>query len=141
MKMLFRRFAVTATAAFVFTATTAFAQDDGKTFAKPLRVFILAGQSNTVGHANGHTMGTLFNADGPKDKALADLVFRKDALIARSAGPEASNVSVRFSRSTTASFAPWITSRCVPRGERLRASESGSSPSAFHARRSPDCTS
>ena len=83
MKMLFRRFAVTATAAFVFTATTAFAQDDGKTFAKPLRVFILAGQSNTVGHANGHTMGTLFNADGPKDKALADLVFRKDAKLSR----------------------------------------------------------
>ena len=43
-----------------------------------LKVFIVAGQSNTVGHANGHTMATLFNADGPKDEALANLVFGKD---------------------------------------------------------------
>ena len=50
---------------------------------KKLKVFILAGQSNTVGHANAHTMGTLFNADGPKDKALADLVFGKDAKISK----------------------------------------------------------
>lgn len=40
-----------------------------------LKIFILAGQSNTVGHSRGHTMGTLFNVDGPKDKALIDLVF------------------------------------------------------------------
>jgi len=45
---------------------------------KKLKVFILAGQSNTVGHARGHTMATLFNVDGPKDKALVDLVFGKD---------------------------------------------------------------
>lgn len=50
---------------------------------KKLKVFILAGQSNTVGHANAHTMGTLTNADGPKDKALADLVFGKDAKISK----------------------------------------------------------
>lgn len=42
---------------------------------KKLKIFIMAGQSNTVGHANGHTMGTLFNADGPKDEALSKLVF------------------------------------------------------------------
>lgn len=93
MTMLFRRVAVTAAAAFIITATAAFAQDDSEAFskpdgkqtdkAKPLQVFILAGQSNTVGHANGHTMATLFNADGPKDTELADLVFKKDAKLSR----------------------------------------------------------
>ena len=51
--------------------------------AKKLKVFILAGQSNMVGHSNGHTMGTLFNADGPKDQALTDLVFGKDTTISK----------------------------------------------------------
>jgi len=51
---------------------------DGK-----LRIFILAGQSNMVGHANAHTMGTLFNADGAKDKELIQLVFKKDAKISK----------------------------------------------------------
>jgi len=51
---------------------------DGK-----LRIFILAGQSNMVGHANAHTMGTLFNADGAKDKELSQLVFKKDAKISK----------------------------------------------------------
>ena len=51
--------------------------------AKKLKIFILAGQSNTVGHANAHTMGALFNADGPKDKVLADLVFGKDAKVSK----------------------------------------------------------
>lgn len=46
---------------------------------KKLKVIILAGQSNMVGHSNGHTMATLFNADGPKDEALTKLVFGKDA--------------------------------------------------------------
>lgn len=50
---------------------------------KKLKVFILAGQSNMVGQSNGHTMGTLFNADGPKDQALIDLVFGKDAKISK----------------------------------------------------------
>ncbi|MDB4637333.1 sialate O-acetylesterase [Planctomycetaceae bacterium] len=49
----------------------------------PVKVFILAGQSNMVGHSRGHTMGTLFNVDGPKDKALIDLVFGKDAKLSR----------------------------------------------------------
>lgn len=58
-------------------APNAFAKD------KPLKVFIMAGQSNTVGHARGHTMATLFNADGPKDKELAQLVFKKDGQISK----------------------------------------------------------
>ena len=50
---------------------------------KKLKVFILAGQSNMVGHSNGHTMATLFNADGPKDQALIDLVFGKNAQVSK----------------------------------------------------------
>ena len=45
-----------------------------------LKVFILAGQSNTVGHARGHTIATLYKADKPGDKALTEMVF-KDANI------------------------------------------------------------
>lgn len=54
-----------ATASLVSGATV-FAADD----AKPLKVFILAGQSNMVGHSRGHTIATLFNSDGAKDKEL-----------------------------------------------------------------------
>ena len=43
-----------------------------------LKVFILAGQSNTVGHARGHTIATLYKNGMPKDKALTRMVFRKD---------------------------------------------------------------
>ena len=50
---------------------------------KKLKVFILAGQSNMVGHSNGRTMGTLFNADGSKDEALAKMVFGKDAKLSK----------------------------------------------------------
>lgn len=51
----------------------------GSTFAdKKLKVFILAGQSNTVGHARGHTIATLYKNGMTKDKALARMVFTKD---------------------------------------------------------------
>lgn len=50
---------------------------------KKLKVYILAGQSNMVGHSNGHTMATLFNADGPKDTELIDLVFGKDTELSK----------------------------------------------------------
>jgi alpha-galactosidase len=59
----------------------AFAQDNSKP--QPVKVFILAGQSNTVGHSRGHTMGTLFNADGPKDQSLIELVFGKDTKLSK----------------------------------------------------------
>jgi len=70
--------AVTAVAALLLAASNAAQAADGK-----LKVFILAGQSNMVGHANAHTMGTLFNPDGAKDKQLARLVFKKDAKISK----------------------------------------------------------
>ena len=50
---------------------------------KKLKVFLLSGQSNMVGHSGAHTMATLFNVDGPKDKELAQLVFGKDAKVSK----------------------------------------------------------
>lgn len=50
---------------------------------KPLKVFILAGQSNMVGHSRGHTIATLFNSDGAKDKELIPLVFKKDSKVSK----------------------------------------------------------
>ncbi|MDB4735024.1 hypothetical protein OAF62_04805, partial [Akkermansiaceae bacterium] len=44
--------------------------------AEKLKVFILAGQSNTVGHANAHTMATLYQSGDPRDEALAKMVFK-----------------------------------------------------------------
>ena len=55
---------VLAVAVLVITGFTS----NGVAKDKPLKIFILAGQSNMVGHARGHTMATLFNNDGPKDK-------------------------------------------------------------------------
>lgn len=43
-----------------------------------LKVFILAGQSNMVGHARAHTIATLIASDDPKDKELLELVFGPD---------------------------------------------------------------
>ncbi len=37
---------------------------------KKLQIFILAGQSNMVGHANPHTIGTLYHSDDGRDKRL-----------------------------------------------------------------------
>ena len=48
-----------------------------------LKVFILAGQSNTVGHARGHTIATLYKSDEPRDEALTGLVFRDNVTISK----------------------------------------------------------
>lgn len=50
---------------------------------KVLKVFILAGQSNMVGHSDAHTAGTLFNEDGPKDESLAKIVFGENAKLSK----------------------------------------------------------
>ncbi len=44
-----------------------------------LKVFILAGQSNMVGHARAHTIATLFASDKPRDRELIRLVFGEDS--------------------------------------------------------------
>jgi alpha-galactosidase len=41
-----------------------------------LKIFILAGQSNMVGHATSHTIATLYHTDDARDKELTKLVFR-----------------------------------------------------------------
>ncbi|SVD48122.1 uncharacterized protein METZ01_LOCUS400976, partial [marine metagenome] len=43
---------------------------------KKLQIFILAGQSNMVGHANPHTIGTLYHSDDAKDERLIQMVFK-----------------------------------------------------------------
>ncbi|MFP6899634.1 MAG: hypothetical protein VCA36_01745, partial [Opitutales bacterium] len=50
---------------------------------KKLQVFILAGQSNMVGHSYYITVPTLITAKAEKDRELAKLVFKKDAKISR----------------------------------------------------------
>jgi hypothetical protein len=42
-----------------------------------LKIFILAGQSNTVGHARAHTIATLFESDSARDKELTEMVFKE----------------------------------------------------------------
>ncbi|MEO2033781.1 MAG: hypothetical protein ABGZ35_17020, partial [Planctomycetaceae bacterium] len=50
---------------------------------KKLQVFILAGQSNMVGHANFITIPTLFTAKEAEVRALAKLVFKDGANVTR----------------------------------------------------------
>ncbi len=50
---------------------------------KALQVFILAGQSNMVGHANFITIPTLFTAREPEVRSLAKLVFKDGAKVTR----------------------------------------------------------
>ena len=42
-----------------------------------LKIFILAGQSNMVGHADAHTIATLFNSGSERDERLTKLVFEE----------------------------------------------------------------
>jgi hypothetical protein len=51
--------------------------------ADTLKVFILAGQSNMVGHSRGHTVATLYHSDSTKDKELIQLVFKKDSKVSK----------------------------------------------------------
>ena len=50
---------------------------------KKLQIFILAGQSNMVGHANSHTMATLYDSDIAGDRQLAQMVFKKDSNLSK----------------------------------------------------------
>ncbi len=51
--------------------------------AEPLKVFILAGQSNMVGHARAHTIATLYASDKPRDKELLQLVIQSDSNLSK----------------------------------------------------------
>jgi alpha-galactosidase len=48
-----------------------------------LNVFILAGQSNMVGHARAHTIATLYHSDDARDKELVELVFEEGSGISK----------------------------------------------------------
>jgi len=50
---------------------------------KAVQVFILAGQSNMVGHANFITVPTLFTAKEPEVRELAKLVFKDGTTVTR----------------------------------------------------------
>ena len=68
---LFRLRAVAIFALAIILSASVFAD-------QKLKVFILAGQSNTVGHARGHTIATLYKNGMTKDKDLLRMVFSKD---------------------------------------------------------------
>ena len=68
---LFRLRAVAIFALAIILSASVFAD-------QKLKVFILAGQSNTVGHARGHTIATLYKNGMTKDKDLVRMVFTKD---------------------------------------------------------------
>jgi len=48
-----------------------------------LKVFILAGQSNMVGHAGPHTIATLSQSGDARDKELTQLVFKEGSAISK----------------------------------------------------------
>ena len=48
-----------------------------------LKIFILAGQSNMVGHADAHTIATLFNSGNDRDNRLTKLVFKNDTVLSK----------------------------------------------------------
>jgi hypothetical protein len=48
-----------------------------------LKIFILAGQSNMVGHARAHTIATLYHSDDARDKELVELVFEEGSGISK----------------------------------------------------------
>ena len=50
-----------------------------------LKIFILAGQSNIVGHARAHTTATLFQSSSERDKALTQLVFKEGSAASKEA--------------------------------------------------------
>ena len=71
-KPLMKRILTTVTISILSITSPAFAD-------KKLKVFILAGQSNTVGHANQHTLATLYRPGDVRDKKLAKLVFKNNS--------------------------------------------------------------
>lgn len=65
---------------------------------KKLQVFILAGQSNMVGHANYITIPRLFADERPEVQKLASLVFREGKTVTRKTVDE--QIAIRIERDT-----------------------------------------
>jgi len=64
---------------FFAALLTAYPAISGET----LKIFLLAGQSNMVGHAWPHTIATLTASDHARDKELIQLVMRNDGGVSR----------------------------------------------------------
>lgn len=70
--------------AISFTVAATYLWVGGFGFAtEKLKVFILAGQSNMVGHARAHTIATLYHSNEARDRKLVDLVFGQGSEISR----------------------------------------------------------
>lgn len=65
-----------------------------------LKVFILAGQSNMVGHANPHTIATLFQSTDPRDRELTRLVFKDGSAASKKALDEQLSQAVKLDELT-----------------------------------------
>ena len=65
--------------AVVATALVPLASQAGE----PLQVYILAGQSNMVGHARAHTVATLFASDQDRDHQLLEMILTDDSGLSR----------------------------------------------------------
>ena len=65
-----------------------------------LKIFILSGQSNMVGHANPHTIATLYQSDDPRDKELIKLVFASDGPISKTKLEEQLRLAVKIDELT-----------------------------------------
>jgi hypothetical protein len=63
-------------AALLAAVTALFLIPSSVLSAEKLKVFILAGQSNMVGHARAHTIATLLHSDKARDEELLQLVFK-----------------------------------------------------------------
>lgn len=50
---------------------------------EPLKIFILAGQSNMVGHARAHTIATLLASNNTRDQALVQSVLGQDRVVSQ----------------------------------------------------------
>lgn len=72
-----RTIALAAVTSAILTASPAFSADK-------LKVFILAGQSNMVGHARAHTIATLLHSDKARDTELIRLVFGENSGLSKS---------------------------------------------------------
>ena len=62
----------------VFTVAALCCSSEAKSDGK-LKIFILAGQSNMVGHARAHTIATLLASEAERDQQLVHMVFGADS--------------------------------------------------------------
>jgi len=73
----------TALAALLLVTACLLAPETAQAAKPKLQVFILAGQSNMVGHANFITIPTLFTAKEPEVRALSKLAFKNGMTVTR----------------------------------------------------------